>query len=145
MKQYQKSFGFLALILVFITNLSACKMHWGLLKHKQVQSEEELDIPKEDHVEYIPNWIQHQIFILKTTPPYRTGKKMVLKYRYKGTDVYYIPADCCDQLNPLYDEFGNKICSPDGGFTGKGDGRCPDFDRASQSPTIIWMEETPAK
>jgi hypothetical protein len=131
--------------LLAVLSLNACHLHWGLVKHKQVITKEETNIPKEEHAEYIPAWVQNQISVLKANPPYRTGKKMVLKYRYQGMDVYYIPADCCDQLNPLYDAFGKKICAPDGGFTGKGDGRCPDFDRASQSPTIIWMEETPAK
>lgn len=143
--QLRKCLCIVISIVFFIHSLASCNLHWGIPKRHQDLLEEEMDPPREEHVEFIPNWIQNQITIIKANPPYRTGKKMVLKYRYKGMDVYYIPADCCDQLNPLYDEFGKKICSPDGGFTGKGDGRCPDFDRASQSPTIIWMEETPAK
>ncbi|MCX8478606.1 MAG: hypothetical protein ORN56_02310 [Chitinophagales bacterium] len=140
MKKSEVLIGLLAVL-----SLNACHLHWGLHKHKQAISEEEMDPPREEYVHVVPNWVKQQIEILKTAPPYRTGKKMILEYRYQYNYVYYIPADCCDQLNPLYDEFGKKICAPDGGFTGKGDGRCPDFDRASQSPTIIWMEESPAK
>ena len=47
---------------------------------------------------------------------------------YKNQIVYYHPPlGCCDMQSVLYDELGNLICSPDGGFTGQGDGRCRDF------------------
>jgi len=46
---------------------------------------------------------------------------------YKGKKVYYTISPCCDQLNPIYDEDGKYICSPDGGFNGTGDGKCPDI------------------
>src|SRR6185369_12567791 len=48
------------------------------------------------------------------------------QYDYKGQKVYYMAPPCCDQLSKLYDSNCNLICSPDGGFTGKGDGKCPD-------------------
>ncbi|MDO9260913.1 MAG: hypothetical protein Q7U08_03115, partial [Flavobacteriaceae bacterium] len=53
--------------------------------------------------------------------------RSVYSYQYKGKTVYYITADCCDQYNILYDVNCNVICSPDGGITGNGDGRCTDF------------------
>lgn len=137
-----KKFLFFSLLLCSVL-MGSCRMHWFAAKHSQ--EEVEMDPPREEYVYYVPSWVQSQIEMLKAQPPYRTGKKMILKYRYQYMDVYYIPADCCDQLNPLYDEFGKKICSPDGGFTGKGDGRCPDFDRSSQTAVIIWQEETPTK
>lgn len=46
---------------------------------------------------------------------------------YKNQIVYYLPPRCCDIPSVLYNEPGNIICSPDGGFTGRGDGRCQDF------------------
>lgn len=137
-----KKFLFYILLLCSFL-LGSCRMHWFATKH--TKDEEEFDPPKEEYVYVVPEWVKNQIEVLKAQPPYRTGKKMIIKYRYQYKDVYYIPADCCDQLNPLYDEFGKKICSPDGGFTGKGDGRCPDFDRKAQTPEIIWQEETPNK
>ena len=47
--------------------------------------------------------------------------------RYVLNDkVYYsFTAPCCDQLNPLYDEQANYVCAPSGGFTGRGDEKCP--------------------
>jgi hypothetical protein len=38
---------------------------------------------------------------------------------------YYALSGCCDQLNPVFDAEGKYVCAPDGGFTGRGDGRCP--------------------
>ena len=42
-----------------------------------------------------------------------------------GKVVYHVEMGCCDIPNPLYDANGSYICSPDGGFTGTGDGSCP--------------------
>jgi len=38
-----------------------------------------------------------------------------------------ILAACCDIPSVLYDTAGTVVCAPDGGFIGRGDGRCPDF------------------
>ena len=46
---------------------------------------------------------------------------------YEGKKVYYTISECCDRYNPIHDEDGKYICSPDGGFDGTGDGRCPDI------------------
>jgi len=37
---------------------------------------------------------------------------------------YYVNPECCDGLNPIYDNKGDYLCSL-GGFTGRGDGSCP--------------------
>ena len=42
-----------------------------------------------------------------------------------GKVVYHVDMPCCDQFNPLYDAYWNYICSPDGGFSGRGAGDCP--------------------
>lgn len=63
----------------------------------------------------------------------------VWEFEYKGKKVYYIPADCCDRFNPLYDKKCNVICHPDGGITGKGDGKCPDFSRKNEK--LIWKDD----
>ena len=39
--------------------------------------------------------------------------------------AYYMQAGCCDQLDPLVDARGVLLCYPSGGFTGRGDGKCP--------------------
>ncbi len=88
----------------------------------------------------IPQCIQEKIkqFVTdaKSNPP-----RTVIESIYKGEKVYYINSPCCDQYNNLYDSNCNKLCSPDGGFTGKGDGRCPDFHTSKSNEKLIWKDE----
>ncbi len=42
----------------------------------------------------------------------------------------------------LYDSECNLICAPDGGFTGNGDGRCPDGILSGIEFTkTVWQDE----
>ena len=43
----------------------------------------------------------------------------------QGRVAFLLTAPCCDLFNPLYDDKGRKLCAPNGGFAGHGDGRCP--------------------
>lgn len=46
---------------------------------------------------------------------------------YKNEKYYFkTSVPCCDQLKLLYRADGSYFCSPSGGFTGGGDGRCPE-------------------
>jgi len=65
----------------------------------------------------------------------------VWQYRYNGQTVYYIPPRCCDIPSRLLDENCNVICSPDGGFTGKGDGKCNDFFSKRTGKKLIWKDK----
>jgi hypothetical protein len=65
----------------------------------------------------------------------------VYRYQYKGKTVYYFPPRCCDIPSELYDGDCNFICSPDGGFTGRGDGKCPDFFTTRTDETLIWEDK----
>ena len=59
-----------------------------------------------------------------------TGRLADAPMAFVGPDsrrVYYFIASCCDQFNRLYDADGRFICAPSGGFTGAGDGQCPDW------------------
>lgn len=76
----------------------------------------------------------------KATPP--TTPVRVDEYTYKGEKVYLFTADCCDFYNILYDESCKKICAPSGGFTGGGDGKCPDFDSTAKQVKTIWKKPT---
>ncbi len=64
----------------------------------------------------------------------------IWSYEYNGQVVYYIPPQCCDQYSTLYSADGNVICAPDGGFTGTGDGKCPDFLSKRTNEQQIWKD-----
>ena len=51
----------------------------------------------------------------------------IVSYSYRGQLVYFISQQCCDIPSTLLDANCSIVCSPDGGFTGNGDGRCRDF------------------
>ncbi len=60
---------------------------------------------------------------------FRQHQKM-MRYEIKGKVYYLVYAACCDQFNSLLDAHGRYVCSPSGGFTGRGDGSCPELAEA---------------
>jgi hypothetical protein len=72
----------------------------------------------------------------KQNPP-----RSVYSYTYNGKTVYYVPPICCDFFSDLYDEHCNIIAHPDGGFTGRGDGKLPDFRTARTNEKLIWHDK----
>ncbi len=71
--------------------------------------------------------------------PVRNPPAQVWKWEADGKTYYYVTADCCDQFNYLYDENCRIVCAPSGGFTGRGDGKCPDF-KGEIKKTLIWRD-----
>lgn len=63
------------------------------------------------------------------------------QYQYNGQTVYYIPSYCCDIPSELYNSQCNLICSPDGGITGRGDGKCSDFFDKRTDGKLIWKDD----
>jgi hypothetical protein len=72
--------------------------------------------------------------------PKKDPPAAVWSYTYKGDLVFYVPPSCCDVPSELYDSAGTLLCSPDGGFTGKGDGRCPDFFATRNNGKRLWAD-----
>ena len=70
-----------------------------------------------------------------TNPPTR-----ILRYTYRGKTVYFVPARCCDVPSTLYDDTGKRLCEPDGGFIGHGDGRCTDFSEQRSDEALVWAD-----
>jgi len=83
--------------------------------------------------------IQEKIRELQRNPK-QNPAATVWAYTYQGRKVYRISSDCCDQFNYVYDECLNVICAPDGGITGKGDGRCPDFAANATNEQLVWRD-----
>ena len=67
--------------------------------------------------------------------------RSIYSYTYNGKTVYYVPPICCDFFSDLYDDKCNLIAHPDGGFTGRGDGKLPDFSTARTNEKLIWHDE----
>ena len=88
----------------------------------------------------IPTCINNKITEMKSAkvsnPP-----SSVYQYKYEGKTVYYIPPTCCDIPSQLYDKDCNLICNPDGGFSGKGDGKCTDFFDKRKNEKLIWKDD----
>lgn len=74
----------------------------------------------------------------KDIPP--TTPLQVDEYIYNGIKGYLVTAPCCDHWNIFYDEQCKMICAPSGGFTGKGDEKCPDFTANAKHVRVVWKK-----
>jgi hypothetical protein len=86
-----------------------------------------------------PGWLQALIAQIASEPVTHPPSS-ILRYRYQGAPVYFRPARCCDIFSDLYDQAGALLCHPDGGITGGGDRRCPDFFSARTDEQLIWQD-----
>ncbi|OGN95331.1 MAG: hypothetical protein A2Z71_03770 [Chloroflexi bacterium RBG_13_50_21] len=86
-----------------------------------------------------PAWVDRLIEQYKSEPV-GNPPLSIWRYDYNDHDVYFVPAHCCDIASTLYDVDGNILCSPDGGFTGTGDERCPDFFTQRTNEQLIWQD-----
>lgn len=71
----------------------------------------------------------------KQNPP-----RSIYSYTYQGKQVYFVPAICCDFFSDLYDDKCNLIAHPDGGYTGRGDGKASDFIETKSNGKLIWKD-----
>jgi uncharacterized protein DUF6970 len=72
----------------------------------------------------LPQWLRIRLADYDAQPG-AAAPRAVYELPYGGGVAYYVQAGCCDQLDPLVDARGVLICYPSGGFTGRGDGKCP--------------------
>ena len=72
----------------------------------------------------LPAWLAALVADYDAQPA-RTAPAAVFALPWQGGTAYLVTAACCDQFNPLFDARGVLICHPSGGFTGRGDGKCP--------------------
>jgi hypothetical protein len=87
-----------------------------------------------------PPFVDQLITELQTSPT-KNPPASIWRYKYKGLEVFYVPPYCCDVAGALYDSNGSVVCGPDGGLTGKGDGRCPDFFSERTEELRVWADE----
>ena len=85
----------------------------------------------------VPTCIKNKIDSFKLKEAHEKPQR-VIEYVYKGKKVYYVVMPCCDFYNEVYDDKCNFLGAPDGGFTGKGDGKIPDFFEEAKSEKLVW-------
>lgn len=86
-----------------------------------------------------PGWVDELIATLESRTVWNPPA-LLARYEYRDAIVYYLPPHCCDIPAVLYNEQGEIICSPSGGITGRGDGKCPDFYDERKNEKIIWKD-----
>jgi hypothetical protein len=91
-----------------------------------------------DQTSKTPSCIETKIEVL-IKEPVANPPAEVWKWETEGKIFYYFNAACCDQFSTLYNASCDIICAPDGGFTGRGDGKCPEFPKDTKR-TLIWKD-----
>jgi hypothetical protein len=92
-----------------------------------------------NQVAKISTCIELKIEVIKKEPVANPPAE-VWKWVSDDKIFYYFNAACCDQFSTLYNDKCEIICAPDGGFTGRGDGKCPEFTN-NTSRTLVWRDE----
>jgi hypothetical protein len=91
-------------------------------------------------IQNIPPCINEKIESFKKEPK-QNPVRSVTEFTYNGMKVYYITAPCCDQFSDVLDSNCNLLGHPDGGFTGKGDGKLPGFSSEATEEKLIWKDD----
>lgn len=95
---------------------------------------------KEDLTKGAPDCIQQKIKDIAAEDVWNPPAK-VYSYLYNGKNVFLISQHCCDIPSVVLDQDCNVICSPSGGFSGRGDGKCVDFVSAATDERLIWEDK----
>ena len=86
-----------------------------------------------------PAWLRDTIEEIKSRPV-ANPPESIHRNTYDGKTVYFRPQICCDIPSTLYDATGRVLCHPDGGFTGRGDGKCADYIDMRESEVLVWKD-----
>ncbi len=87
----------------------------------------------------LPSCLRDMITIFKNEEKQNPPRK-IYRYTYKGNTVYYVTPPCCDFFSDLYDANCKLIGHPDGGITGKGDGKFTDFVKERTNEKLVWED-----
>jgi hypothetical protein len=87
----------------------------------------------------LSKWLTNLIQKLQNEPV-ANPPASIIQYEYRGQTVFFLPQRCCDIPSTLYDAAGNIMGHPDGGITGQGDGRVPDFFEERSNERIVWED-----
>jgi hypothetical protein len=87
-----------------------------------------------------PTWMATLIGEYESQPV-ANPQREIIRYKFDGKTVYYMPPICCDIPSQLFSDEGKLLCYPDGGFTGGGDGRCPTFHKLKREAQFVWKDD----
>ena len=118
------------------TNQSAAKIDTVITEEPVMNQRDSAIIPEAIDAA-VPTCIKNKIDSFKLKEAHEKPQR-VIEYVYKGKKVYYVVMPCCDFYNEVYDAKCNFMGAPDGGFTGKGDGKLPDFFAEVKSEKLVW-------
>lgn len=91
-----------------------------------------------------PEFVKNLIAAFSAAPPTSPPARIV-RYTWHEQTVYFVPARCCDVPSALYSASGVRLCEPDGGFVGTGDGNCPDFREKRSDEHPVWTDARKGK
>lgn len=91
-------------------------------------------------LESLPAFVKEKIAVMKQ---YRSSNVPVDVWQcsFNGKTVYQFSGIHVDDFYSLYDSEGVFICYPSGGFTGKGDGKFPDFYKQATDWKLLWSSK----
>ena len=84
-----------------------------------------------------PDWLARKIALMESLPP-ASPARAFYRVEFNGRTAYLLTPTCCDIPAELYDEGGELICYPYGGFA-PGDARCPGFSALRRTPPL-WRD-----
>jgi len=119
------------------SNQSAAKSDSGIVEQPIGMNQRDSAVIPEVIDVAIPSCIKNKIDSFKLKEAHEKPQR-VIEYVYKGKKVYYVVMPCCDFFNEVYDANCNFLGAPDGGFTGKGDGKIPDFFAEAKNEKLVW-------
>jgi len=88
----------------------------------------------------LPGCIEEKINAFKQESKHNPPAEVWI-YSYHGKDVYFISEYCCDVPSQVLDDECQSLCSPGGGLTGKGDGKCPQFFKEATNGRRLWKDD----
>ena len=121
-------------ILMFCILIALCSCH-----STQQTTEEPAPEGSKVIADSLPVCVKVLIEKFKSEPVSNPPRK-IYSYMYDQMKVYYVPPICCDQFSDLYNDSCRIMGHPDGGFTGRGDGKPRDFESARPTEKLLWED-----
>ncbi len=131
-------------ILIFIVTIVGCKCSKTDSAKNSISTVQASKVANDsitnNSMTTLPACIKELIEKMKAEPVTNPPSKLY-SYVYAGKKVYYVPAVCCDNFSDLYDDSCKIIAHPDGGFTGRGDGKIIDFEEKKTNEKLLWEDK----